>query len=272
MLVSRSLCRRILDYPPGPQFSPAQKQQQRQLGKAILNKIVAAHKSGASSFTIPAANYRWVADQGSPQDVYSVVLDSLRRPSGSTFTIYAEGTTFWIDTRSGGIEPAPHVTRGLRLVNCSNLRLSGLTIDFDPPNTIEGQVTQIDFQGNRIQLQLSEGTLFRPWPFDSKKLVHPNVGRFIPYKPNGDLITPLYAFQANAGLRFCNWTTPSSPVDGETTGKTIWATLWNTKLLSTTSLRSWHNAFGSAGVMQVGDAVSGLKCSKCSVFYTLYKC
>ena len=236
----------LLDLPPGPQFSAGQKQQQIALGVGLPSRIVAAHAAGASAFRVPAGDYRWAAPT-TGADVWPLVLDSLHRTVGSLFTIEADGATFWFETRGGGFEPAPHVTRGLRVVNCSHLKIKGLTTDFDPPNTIEGRVTNIDRPGNRLQVELSAGSLFRPSP--PTMSAKPNVGRFIPYKSSGEFITPLYRFQNSRGLRFVSWTAL------DRTGR-FWATLENSLLLNQTAAPGWRKAFGSAGTLEEGDAIA----------------
>jgi hypothetical protein len=133
-------------------------------------------------------------------------------------------------------------------VNCSNVVLKGFITDFDPPNTIEGRVTLIDRGSNRLQLELSAGSVFRPPP--ANVMSHPNVGRFIPYKSTGEFITPLYTFQNSRGLRLSSWTAV------ENATQRFWATLETTELLSTTGQAAWRQLYGSAGVMEEGDAVA----------------
>ena len=142
----------VVDLPPGPQFTPAQKQRQIQLGAALRGQIVAAHAADAAEYRVPPGNYRYPAPTAAA-DVWPLVLDSLRRAAGFPFTVDATGVTLWFETRGGGLASAPHVTRGLRIINCSHLILKGLTTDFDPPNTIEGRVVKIDRPGNRLQVR-----------------------------------------------------------------------------------------------------------------------
>jgi hypothetical protein len=247
VLASTAVTASVLDLPPGPQFSPAEKQRQTVLGAALPAKVLAAYAAGASGFQVPPGGYRWPAVT-TGADIWPLVFVSLRRPADSPFTIDASGATFFFETRGAGFEPAPHVSRGLRFVNCSNLILRGLTTDFDPPNTIEGRVTAIDRAGNRLQVELSVGSLFRSAP--PNLATHPNVGRFIPYKSSGEFITPLYSFQNNRGLRLANWT----EIDNST--RQFWATLENSQLLTTTAEPGWRRAFGSAGQLEVGDAIA----------------
>ena len=237
----------VLDLPPGPQFSPAEKQQQIVRGAELPARILAAHAAGVATFRVPPGDYRWPAP-ATAADTWPLVLESLQRSVDNPFTIDADGVAFWFETRGRGFLPAPHVTRGFRLVNCSHLTLKGLTTDFDPPNTIEGRVTAIDRIQNRMQVELSAGSLFRPPPEDVS--TKPNVGRFIPYKSSGEFITPLYALQNTRGLRFASWT----ELDNST--QRFWATLENSLLLNTTEQAGWRNAFGSAGVLEEGDAVA----------------
>jgi hypothetical protein len=236
-----------MNLPPGPQFSAAQKQQQMVLGAALPAKIAAAHATGISAFRVTPGDYRWPAPT-TAADTWSLVLDSLQRSADDPFTIDANGVTFWFETRGRGFEPAPHVTRGFRLVNCSHLILQGLTTDFDPPNTIEGRITAIDAAKNRMQLELSAGSLYRPAP--PNVTTKPNVGRFIPYKRSGEFITPLYTLQDTRGLRFASWT----KLDSST--QRFWATLENSLLLTTTAEPGWRDAFGSAGVLEEGDSIA----------------
>ena len=78
----------------------------------------------------------------------------------------------------------------------------------------------------------------------------PNVGRFIPYKSSGNFITPLYAFQSSGGLQFSGWTAPESST------ARFWATLQNALLLNQTAEPGWRKAFGSAGMLEEGDAIA----------------
>lgn len=237
----------VVSLPPGPQFSAAQKKAQRELGSRLVAHITAAYSSGAAVVTVPAGNYRW-APPAAAADVWPLVLDSLIRPPEDPFTILAYGVTLWFDTRNSGLDPAPHVTRGLRLINCSNVVLKGFVTDFDPPNTIEGRVMAIDRGGNRLQLELSAGSKFRPPP--AAVTADPNVGRFIPYKSDGEFITPLYKFQSSRGLRLSDW----SMIDNTT--QRFWASLETTELLATTGEAAWRELYGSAGILEEGDAVA----------------
>ena len=161
----------VVDLPPGPQFTPAQKQRQIQLGAALQGQIVAAHAADAAEYRVPPGNYRYPAATAAadvdknlsiPKEFWPLVLDSLRRPADFPFTVDATGVTLWFETRGGGLASAPHVTNGLRIMNCSHLILKGLTTDFDPPNTIEGRVVKIDRPGNRLQVR-SHSSLELAW-------------------------------------------------------------------------------------------------------------
>ena len=49
----------VVDLPPGPQFTPAQKQRQIQLGAALRGQIVAAHAADAAEYRVPPGNYQF---------------------------------------------------------------------------------------------------------------------------------------------------------------------------------------------------------------------
>ena len=91
----------VLDLPPGPQFSPAQKKAQLALGAALPAQITAAYTAGAAEVSVPAGDYRWAAPT-SGADIWPLVLESLRRPPEDPFTISADGAvTLWFETRNG---------------------------------------------------------------------------------------------------------------------------------------------------------------------------
>ena len=91
----------VLDLPPGPQFSPAQKQAQLALGAALPARINEAYAAGAAEVSVPAGDYRWAAPT-SGADIWPLVLESLRRPPDNPFTISADGVvTLWFEARNG---------------------------------------------------------------------------------------------------------------------------------------------------------------------------
>eukprot|EP01044_Picomonas_judraskeda_P003132 COSAG03_NODE_251_length_9941_cov_18.085145_3_plen_93_part_00 len=76
------------------------------------------------------------------------------------------------------------------------------------------------------------------------------MGRFIPYKSTGEFITPLYKLQNSRGLRFSGW----AALDNAT--QRFWASLETSELLATTGQAAWRDLYGSAGVLEEGDAVA----------------
>jgi len=132
------------------------------------------------------------------------------------------------------------------LFNCSHVRIHGLTLDADPRGTIEGTVLAIDHHANALQLNLSAGSTFRPM----SNMTSANAGRILPYKSDGRFITPLYAFQANGGVYIAN-SSMEVAADGS-----FWVTMQNRQLLDMTSTAAWRLAYGSSGMLEVGDGVA----------------
>jgi hypothetical protein len=115
-----------------------------------------------------------------------LVLSDLRREDGHPFTIDATDATFWFDLPDDQA-PTYHFCVGLK--NCRNLTLKGATIDRATRGHVEGRITQFDFAGNRIELELSPGITV-PSSFSDKL-----EQRVVPFKADGTFCVPLYALQ-----------------------------------------------------------------------------
>jgi hypothetical protein len=221
------------DAPPGPRFSEAEMQIQRDRGAGVVPMVRKAFASGASSVTIPPGDYRFGKESWGPDGViYPLEFSDLQRDDAHPFTIDATGATFWFDLPDDQA-PTCHFCVGFK--SCRNIVFKGATIDRATRGHVEGRITQFDFANNRIELQLSPGitvpTLF------SDKLEQ----RVIPFKADGTFCAPLYALQTGGvHLKYRR----ISPASAE--GRS-WVTMGDTKLLDT---------IRDTGICRVGDGLS----------------
>lgn len=140
-----------------PNFTSEQIANQKSEGQRILNEIKnAAADLSKNEYVIPAGNFGFNPQTNVNGVLSGFVLSNINRPDDNPFTIRAEGVTFWFNI-SG--KPCGNVTRAVHFVNCSNFKITGLTIDSYDDNAAEGVITQIDKANNRIEIKLSDGTM-----------------------------------------------------------------------------------------------------------------
>jgi hypothetical protein len=221
------------DAPPGPQFSEADQQGQRDKGKGLLPLVRKAFEEGAAAVTIPPGDYRFGKERwGRDGVIYPLEFSNLRRDADHPFTIAATGVTFWFDLPDDQA-PTCHFCIGFR--NCRNLIFKGATIDRATRGHVEGRIVRLDYANNRIELQLSPGITV-PTTFNNQL-----EQRVIPFKADGTFCAPLYALQAGGvHLKYKH----ISPVTAE--GR-CWVTMGDTKLLDT---------IRDTGLLRVGDGLS----------------
>lgn len=143
-----------INNPTGPVFTEIQKTQQRIDGNVIAENIRNASINQLGTYTIPPGNYRFSAGGGFGFQQ----LQNLH--------IVADGVTFWFD------EPLVY---GVIFENCTNIKITGLTIDYDPIPFCQGQITAIN--GSVATVQITPG-----YALNSPS------GAVVFYKPNGDFI------------------------------------------------------------------------------------
>jgi hypothetical protein len=227
--------------PPGPNFSAEQKQQQRIAGMQLLDDIRSAYDAGDDIFIIPPGDYRFGTAW---DDSNSFVLNKMERDGLPQFRILGYGATLWFDLGPESMQSAGKVNYMVRLSDCSNVTLEGITIDSDPRGCMDARVTAFDYSGNRIQIEPLEGT----------KLiteVQTRANRFIPFKSNGHHIAPLYKIDDSwgpASLFYNGFTTTN---DGE-----YWIEMDTELLLQTISDPAWLETYGPEGILEIGDVLA----------------
>lgn len=217
--------------PAGPQFSEAEKQAQRDKGTGVALLVRKAFEKGATSVKIPPGDYRFGKERwGRDGIVYPLEFSDLQREDAHPFTIEATGATFWFDLPDDQA-PACHFCIGFK--NCRNIIFKGATIDRATRGHVEGRITQFDFAGNRIELQLSPGITV-PMTFNGEQ-------RVVPFKADGAFCVPLYALQrGGVNLKYKHISQPAA--DGR-----CWVTMQTAKLLE---------VIRETGGLAVGDGLS----------------
>ena len=230
-----------LDDPPGPQFTLEQKQVQIRAGADVNARIMDAYKGGAASVTIPPGDYRFGKEHWGPHGViYPLEIDGIHRDAEHPFTIDAKGVTFWFDLPDDE-DPTAHFALGLK--DCSNVILKNLTIDRATRGDTEGRITQIDTENHRIEIQLSAKS-WVPTRFSGAL-----EQRILPFKADGTFCAPLYALQSG-GVHL-----GYKAIVPETKTGRYWVEMVDNALLTTILDPRWNEAYGSQGVLRVGDGL-----------------
>ena len=220
------------DAPPGPQFSEAEKQTQRDKGTGVVPLVRKAFEAGAESVTIPPGDYRFGKERwGRDGVIYPLEFSDLLRDDDHPFTIDATGATFWFDLPDDQA-PSCHFCVGFK--DCRNIIFKGATIDRATRGHVEGRITQFDFANNRIELQLSPGITV-PATFNDKL-----EQRVVPFKADGTFCAAVCAASRRRP--------PQVPTDLPATAEgRSWVTMADTKLLDT---------IRDTGLLRVGDGLS----------------
>ena len=240
-----------LSAPAGPRFTDAQKQVQREAGKNILPLVLAAFSNGAESVRIPPGDYRFGCESWGRDGMrYALEFRGLRRDAVHPFTIDADGATFWFDLPD---DQAPHAHFSLGFKECSNIIFRGATLDRGTRGHIEGRITQLDFDNNRVEVELSPG-LVVPATYNGK-----SEQRVLPFKADGRFCAPLYALQSGGAHLKYTGIAPSG-----TAGR-YYVTMGDTRLLDTVRDPHWRKAYGDLGTLEVGDGLSCVYTVSCAV-------
>ena len=228
--------------PAGPQFAPEQKLAQHEAGKRVVPMVLEAFRTGASFVRIPPGNYRFGPEHWGPDGViYPLEFSDLQRDPGNPLLIDATDVAFWFDLPDDQA-PTAHFCVGFK--RCRNVVLRGATLDRGTRGHVEGRITAFDFEGNRIQLELSPGVSL-PTTFSGEL-----EQRVVPFKADGTFCAPLYALQAG-GTRLKYRAITAGP-----TANSCWVEMLEPALLQTIRDPAWLKAFGDRGVLQVGDGLS----------------
>ncbi len=237
-----------------PSFTEKQIKNQKIKGASIMGEIQeAAADLSKSSFTIPAGDYGFAMDKYLPGNsiCHGFALDGIQRPDDNPFTIYAEGVTFWIEPTG---KPCANTSYAFLMRNCSNIKVVGLTIDEYTPNDIEGEVTKIDKNNNRIAIKLTNSSMTI-----TDEVIKMALGgsqcRIVPYKADGTFIAPLYKIDPKG------WGPGSMMVKNfESTGEEneYWITFQSDTLIKTIGDTEWISAYGKTGIIEEGDVISFL--------------
>ena len=237
-----------------PTFTKAQLQEQKAEGERIMKEIQeAASDLTKTSYTIPAGIYGFDLKgnrfQGNSNDLPSgFVLYEIDRPDDNPFVIHAEDVTFYFQTVG---QPMGACGQTLHLVDCSNIQIEGLTMDYYNADDIEGEVTAIDTVNNRIAFRLFEGSM-ELTDQAIQRFLKGSDGRLCAVKPNGDFIVPLYKVSDDYGPGALKTS------DLQPTGKPgeYWVTLKTKTLMQTIYTDRWQKVYGSAGTLEVGDSIT----------------
>ncbi len=231
--------------PPGPSFSADQIAKQWAAGGNIYKAILAAFHDGEASFTIPPGDYRFSSHY--VPDAKAFLLRGLNRPANKPFTILAHGVTFWFPME----KRLPNYHLMVRLENCANITIQGLTVDSAQRGCMEGRIVKLDHANNQI--------VIRPLPGTRRiKLANPAVSdanrvRFLPFKANGDNMPALYQINRGWGPENDLFTNLTEQSDG-----TYRLQMKTRTLLDTTRDPAWIRTYGTGETLQVGDMIAVL--------------
>ena len=236
------------DNPVAPNFTPEQKQAQREEGARVVPLVLKAFRAGADSVHIPAGDYRFGMERwGRDGVIYPLEFANLCRNDTHPFTIDATDATFWFDLPDDQA-PTAHFCLGFK--ECRNVIFRGATLDRGTPGHVEGRIMGFDFTGNRLEIRLSPGIRV-PDRFSGQL-----EQRVIPFKADGTFCAPLYALQrGGVHLKYKH-------ISAATTDGRCWVTMQDNQLLDT---------IRRTGLLRVGDGLSciytvtaAIELSRCS--------
>ena len=226
------------DAPAGPQFTEAEKEAQRELGKGVMPMVMKAFESGAAEVRIRPGDYRFGQErwQGA-KAIFPLGFEKMQRDAAHPFVIDATGATFWFDLDDQQMPPG-HRCVGFR--ECSNIVLRGAILDRGTRGCIEGRITRIDREGNRFEIQPSPGIVV-PTTYKGG-----DEQRLFPFKSDGRFCVPLYDMQAGVRKLRYKDITPSD-------GGRYWVNMREPQLMERLHDADWERAYGDLGVVRVGD-------------------
>jgi hypothetical protein len=250
-VMSPPLAEFSFSFPAGPEFTDAQKQAQREVGKTVLPLVLAAYSNGAEAVRIPPGDYRFGSERWGRDGVhYALEFSGLQRDAAHPFTIDASGATFWFDLPD---DQAPHAHFACGFKHCRNIIFRGATLDRGTRGQVEGRITQLDAAHNRFELELSPGITV-PAKFNNK-----TEQRIVPFKSDGRFCAPLYTLQAGGVHLKYKDITP-----GSAAGR-VFVTMQDTKLFERLGDPQWQKSYGELGTLQVGDGLSCVYSVACGV-------
>ena len=244
---------------PGYPFSDEDKTEQHKRGEPLVEEITRACQRGDADYTIPPGNYRFkqlpVTDHAAP-DRFCFNLKNLKRPDRNPFTIKAHGVTFWFELHG---QPSPLPNWNMQFYNCDNIILEGLTFDTDSQASIEGKVTAIDREQNRVEILLSSASREI-----SVERINADGGgkykgyhkRIVIYNREGKYITPSYYLDDAPG----SWGVGHmqySKVEKSEKPYHLWFYMNTPKLLEKTARKEWQDVYGTNALFEVGSYVVG---------------
>ena len=233
------------DAPPGPSFSADQVAKQWTAGNGIYKALLAEFHAGAASFSIPPGDYRFSSHYA--PDAKAFLLRGLKRPSNKPFTILAHGVTFWFPMEAR----LPNYHLMVRIENCANVTIQGLTVDSAQRGCMEGRIVKLDHVNNQIVIRPLPGTrLIKP---ANPAISDANRVRFLPFKANGDNMPALYQINRGWGPENDLFTNLTYQPDG-----TYQLQLKTRTLLNTTRDRAWIRTYGPGETLRVGDMIAVL--------------
>ena len=233
------------DAPPGPSFTDAQIAKQWTAGNDIYKALLAAFHAGASSFSIPPGDYRFSSHY--VPDTKAFLLRGLKRPASKPFTILAHGVTFWFPMEAR----LPNYHLMVRIENCANISIQGLTVDSAQRGCMEGRIVRLDHARNQIVIRPLPGTrLIKP---ANPAISDNNRVRFLPFKANGDNMPALYQINRGWGPENDLFTNLTYQPDG-----TYRLQLKTRTLLNTTRDPAWIHTYGPGETLHVGDMIAVL--------------
>ncbi|MBN1342331.1 MAG: right-handed parallel beta-helix repeat-containing protein [Phycisphaerae bacterium] len=128
--------------PVGLVADEGEKAKQRRAGADLHAAIMQARADGAKQFRVSPGEYRFAN------------MKSLRFEGLEDFTIDATGATFWFERDMKDVAANPP---GLELVECKDITLKGVSIDFDPPLYMQAMIVRVDHGENAFEVDVDEG-------------------------------------------------------------------------------------------------------------------
>lgn len=215
-------------------FTGAQKKKQLEDAKRIFKEIKTAITSGKNSYTILPGEYRFTP-------TFQFHLKDVKRPDNNPFTIIGTGVTFWIELNG---KPFPSPNYGIQLTNCDNIIIDGITIDSDPRGAIEGYVSELDKDNNRIKFELFDDTM------PASYLETMGLGGLRFFKQNGNHISTYYDMDGTQAA-----SSHFNKIE-KIKENTYWISPNCKQIVESAFDVDWFNAYGADGTLQVGDLVS----------------
>lgn len=144
LLTSASLARS--QAAPGPypkeaaQWTEADKTRQREAGKAILEHIDSAVRTGQKEIKIPKGDYRF-------ENKISGVWTHIHWKNIENLTIDFQGSNLWMEKQASAVV----------MSGCRNVTIKNAFIDWDPLPFTQGTIVAVDPSSRTLEVRLDEG-------------------------------------------------------------------------------------------------------------------